>query len=198
MNVDEIGSILSKASARFSGRDIESQVEQEGFGLSSVSNYFNNWFDTQQQQPQEPESFFNGMFTLTRQQRMYGFIMMIGLGLLCLFIACLMLPYILFTARKFAFMYTVGNLCLLCSTMFLQGAQHQLKTMFNQERWMPTSIWLVYMVLTFLCAIKIGNIVLTMMLIFIQVIAMAWYLLTFIPFGMRIVNMFYSTIRSFV
>ena len=94
--------VLRQAAARLSGRnsavDLEAQESStnESF-LNPLTNYMGQWFGKEQE---EDQSFFAGMFTLTRQQRMYGFVMSLALGLLCVFIACLMLPYILITSRK--------------------------------------------------------------------------------------------------
>lgn len=67
---------------------------------SGVSGGVGGWFSTNKDQEEEQISYFSGMFTLTRQQRMYGFVMCLALGLLCIFIACMMLPSILITSRK--------------------------------------------------------------------------------------------------
>lgn len=52
-------------------------------------------------------------------------------------------------------MYTVGNLFLAFSTMFLVGPMQQLKTMFNEDRRIPSMIYLISMVLTLVVAIKV-------------------------------------------
>ena len=93
-------------------------------------------------------------------------------------------------------MYTVGNLLLVTSTIFLMGPTQQMKTMFNQDRWIPSTIYLSSMLLTLIVAIKFGYMVLVMALIIVQLMAMGWYLLTYIPFGMRIVSGLLTGIRS--
>jgi hypothetical protein len=184
--------LFHQAAARLSGRSIDLE-SQESIGF--FGNYFNQFFDYQSQEPKET-SLFDGIFSLTRQQRMYGFIFSITAGVLCIFISCLMLPYILLTAQKFAFMYTVGNLFLVFSTMFLVGPKQQLKTMFNEDRRIPSMIYLLSLMLTLVVAIKFGYMMLVMILIFVQLFSMAWYILTYIPFGMRIICGLFTALRS--
>lgn len=117
----------------------------------------------------QDNGFFSGICTLTRTQRIWGFILSIVLGTLCMFLSTIFLPTILVTSRKFALLYTLGNLLLVgrfvikdvsvycfCSTTFLMGPMQQLKTMFNRERVVPSVLYLTSMILTIVCAIQVS------------------------------------------
>jgi hypothetical protein len=60
----------------------------------------------------------NGVFEISRTQKFYGFIITFCLGLFSIFLSTLFLPTILITSRKFAFLYSVGNLLLLFRYFF--------------------------------------------------------------------------------
>jgi hypothetical protein len=199
-----IQSFLSTAGNRLStfasNNDIEIQIPQ----TSDISNYFGSFFGSsasnEQQMQQLPSSqtfWLEGVFVISQKQRMYGFIMSIGLGLFCITLSTLFLPSILLTSRKFAFLYTLGNLLLVGSTMFLVGPVQQIKTMFgNRERLIPSCVYCFSMIITLICAIQGWNVAVIMTFIIIQLIAMGWYILTYIPFGQRMCGLLFSVFRS--
>ena len=83
-----------------SNYDIEAQ---QPINTGLFSSFFN-----QTTTPASEPSFFSGMFSLTRTQRVVGFFICLALGILCLFICAFLLPTILFVSRKFAVLYTLG------------------------------------------------------------------------------------------
>jgi hypothetical protein len=169
-----------------------------------ISNFFGSFFggsasnEQQMQQLPSGQSFWlEGIFSMTQTQRMYGFILSIGLGIFCIVLSTMFLPSIIFTSRKFAFLYTLGNLLLVGSTMFLIGPWQQLKTMFgNKERLIPSSVYCFSMLVTLTCALQGWNVAIIMTFIIVQMIAMGWYLLTYIPFGQRMFGLLFSAFRS--
>ncbi|XP_005443166.2 vesicle transport protein SFT2A-like isoform X2 [Falco biarmicus] len=82
-----------------------------------------------------------------------------------------------------AVFYTLGNIAALASTCFLMGPVKQLKAMFEPKRLIATILVLLFLVLT-LCAVfwwnKKG---LALLFCILQMLAMTWYSLSYIPFA---------------
>lgn len=96
--------------------EIEEETPESWYSFSNIKNKLKN-LSPFTQPPEEPQSFFeqlessiNGYITLSYTQRLYGFLFTFGLGLLCFFIAVMLLSGILLTARIFAVFYTLGNI----------------------------------------------------------------------------------------
>ncbi|KAL1023426.1 hypothetical protein UPYG_G00040670 [Umbra pygmaea] len=82
----------------------------------------------------------------------------------------------------FIIFYTFGNICSLCSTMFLMGPVKQLKRMCDKTRALATTIMLTCLVLTLCAAFWWKNFGLALLFCILQCIAFAWYGLSYIPF----------------
>ncbi|WAR15339.1 SFT2-like protein [Mya arenaria] len=78
----------------------------------------NGWFSQAQKDP-----FFPG---LSKKQRILGF-------------ACLYIPMLVLKARKFAMLYTLGSLFIICSFSMLWGPWNHIKHLFSQDR-LPFSL----------------------------------------------------------
>lgn len=124
---------------------------------------------------------------LTYRQRLYGFGICFGIGFLIEICSFGMLTA-LFTGRagRYAFMYTLGNVVGLSGTFFLCGPRRQCQRMKSERRWIVSVVFVSSMVLTLTMAV-IGGFPLRGLLIFVCVLvqwcALAWYTLSFIPFG---------------
>jgi hypothetical protein len=59
-------------------------------------------------------------------------------------------------SNKFALMYTMANLLLLGSTMFLVGFKRQLANMFNENRVHASLAYLVSLALTVYCGLNVS------------------------------------------
>jgi hypothetical protein len=89
----------------------------------------------------------------------------------------------LLTPSVFAIFYTFGNILSLSSLCFLSGPCNQLKNMFKQKRILATTIYLVMMILTLVCAFKGQPAIVVFIFAFLQFLAMCWYTITYIPYG---------------
>jgi hypothetical protein len=181
--------IQNKLSSTFAttNKDIlESQEPQ--------TSWYNSLFG--QSQPEQPPGYFDGIFSLTRGQRMWGFFISIGMGVFCLFLCLMFLPNILFVARKFAVIYTLGTCLLLGSTMFIVGPTSQIQSMMTRERFIPSVVYFSATILTVLSAFTLQNTMIMLFLIFAQIFALAWYILSYIPFGQRICSGMFSAFTS--
>ncbi|RKP10657.1 Got1/Sft2-like family-domain-containing protein [Thamnocephalis sphaerospora] len=111
--------------------------------------------------------------TLTKKQRLYGWLMCFVIGFILTILSTLCLLTLNITG--FAIIYTLGNLISLGSTGFLIGPLRQLKTMFAKVRVFATIIYLVLLVATLVEAITLKNFVLTIILCILQFCALFWY-----------------------
>lgn len=154
-----------------------SRNNEEGEGLFGTSNTEGS-NNTKEQ--------LCGYFTLTKKQRLYGFIyaFCIGLGLSILGIILLAVGSVV----GFAVCYSLGTLCALASSGFLWGPVSQLKSMFKETRWLTTLIMLVFVALTLMAAFWWDSAGLCFLFVFCQFLAWIWYCLSYIPFARRAVT----------
>lgn len=94
---------------------------------------------------------------------------------------------------SFGVLFTLGNLCSIGSTLFLAGPVHQVKNMFNEGRWIATTVYMVAMVLTILTAVFLQEGILVIILCLFQYGAMWWYFLTYVPFARDAIK---ATVRN--
>uniref|UniRef100_A0AAX7VDH2 Vesicle transport protein n=1 Tax=Astatotilapia calliptera TaxID=8154 RepID=A0AAX7VDH2_ASTCA len=111
----------------------------------------------------------NQASTLGWGTRIKGFIACFVVGAACtvLGVCVLFLPKIGITL--FIVFYTFGNICALCSTMFLMGPMKQLKRMCDKTRALATTLMLW------------KNFGLALLFVILQVLSFTWYSLSYIP-----------------
>ncbi|XP_061539768.1 SFT2 domain containing 2a isoform X2 [Phycodurus eques] len=124
----------------------------------------------------------NEASTLGWGTRVKGFIACFVVGGVCaiLGVCLLFLPRI--GLILFIVFYTFGNICALCSTMFLLGPMKQLKRMCDKTRALATTIMITCLVLTLCAVFWWKNFGLALFFVILQVLSFAWYSLSYIPF----------------
>mmetsp|Transcript_1712 Transcript_1712/g.3839 ORF Transcript_1712/g.3839 Transcript_1712/m.3839 type:complete len:175 (+) Transcript_1712:25-549(+) len=125
--------------------------------------------------------------TLTKMQRLYGFAFCFGLGVFLSFMSTFFL-FPIPRVKKFAVIYTFGNLLSMGCTCFLVGPWSQIKNMFKSHRLLATCTYLGFIFLTLLAALKLENLLLTLVCLICQCCALVWYCLTYLPFGQRMLK----------
>uniref|UniRef100_A0A3B3YE44 Vesicle transport protein n=1 Tax=Poecilia mexicana TaxID=48701 RepID=A0A3B3YE44_9TELE len=123
----------------------------------------------------------NEASTLGWGTRIKGFIACFVVGAACtvLGVCMLFLPRIGLTL--FIVFYTFGNICALCSTMFLMGPMKQLKRMCDKTRALATAIMITCLVLTLCAAFWWKNFGLALLFCILQILSFSWYSLSYIP-----------------
>ncbi|KAK2453193.1 vesicle transport protein SFT2B [Trifolium repens] len=125
-----------------------------------------------------------GLCSLSTTQRIYGFAACLIAGL-----ACMLLSMIVFAKlMKFAILFTFGNLLAVGSTGFLLGPTQQMAMMFDPIRVFATAIYLGCVVIALICGLLIHSKVLTLLAIIVEIGALIWYSLSYIPFARRMVS----------
>lgn len=131
---------------------------------------------------------------LSYQQRLMGFFIVMGMGLVFMFFAFMMAPMVAIVPRKFAFFLTVGNLFCLCSTVFLVGFRYQMQYMFQANRFEAACLYLGSVVMTLLCALWLKTSIGCILFAALQVACLLWYALSFIPYARQTVGLVWSTV----
>lgn len=149
------------------------------------------WFSTSQDSTQTEDS--GGWFSdaqhdpllssLSKKQRIVGFMGCILMGVLCFVMAGFYAPVLLLKARKFALLYTLGSLFIVCSFSLLWGPVNHVKHICSAGRLPFTSVYFGSMFATLYFALSVRSTALTALFAAIQVIAVVWYIVSYIPGG---------------
>lgn len=129
----------------------------------------------------EGDSAFGSIFSLSRTQRLYGFIGCLVIGFALSLLGSILLFLGLLGA--FASLYAVGTVISLIGTGFLIGFAKQLRLMFKPVRIAATIVFLASIGLVFVGAFVIGSDVLCIVFVIIEYLAYSWYSLSYIPYA---------------
>jgi len=131
---------------------------------------------------------------LSFKTRFYGFVACAGIGICLSVLGTIML--IFFSTKIFSILYSLGNLCTLCSTGFLIGPWKQVQQMTDPNRLIATIVFFLALGTTLAIALTNGNAGLCMLCVIIQMCAFVWYSISYIPFAREFVISVGSTIMS--
>ncbi|KAL1115834.1 hypothetical protein AAG570_006124 [Ranatra chinensis] len=159
-----------------------------GISVSVSMPKVSGWFSRKQESQEESESWLASAQkdccpTLSRFQRITGFCICVFMGLFCFTLAAMYLPVLLLKARKFALLYTMGSLFLICSFSFLWGPLHHVRHLLSRERLAFTSCYAGSLCATLYFALYQQSTPLTILFAVIQIIALLWFLVSYIPGG---------------
>jgi hypothetical protein len=124
--------------------------------------------------------------TMTKKQRLYAFLACFAAGV---FVSLISSVFIwTFNYVGFGICYSFGNILAILSTLFIMGPWSQLKSMFHPNRALATCIYLGALVATLAVAFTLKNGMLVLALVLVQLLALFWYSLSYIPFGRALVT----------
>ncbi|XP_060923265.1 vesicle transport protein SFT2A-like [Limanda limanda] len=124
----------------------------------------------------------NQATTLAWGSRVRGFLVCFILGLFMCGLSTFMMWIPEVGMAVFVVFYTVANISVLASIMFLVGPWRQLKTMCARERALATVLMLGCLVVTLCSALWWNNYTLALVFCLLQVLAFTWYGLSYLPF----------------
>jgi hypothetical protein len=127
---------------------------------------------------------FSEATTLNKTQRVYGFLICLGCAVFFGFISSLFVVM----PTKFAVLFTFANIFAIASTMFLSGPLTHAKKMMEKGRIVATVIYFSSMGLTLFCAIHLHSAILTLLAMIVQLAALAWYCLSYIPYARQLAS----------
>lgn len=135
--------------------------------------------------------------SLSKKQRIIGFMMCISLGVFCFFMCSLYVPVLVFKARKFAVLYTLGSLFFLMSFSALWGPVNHLKHLFSGDRLLFSLVYFLTIAATLYFSMWQRSFFMTILCALVQILAMAWYIISYIPGGQTGLKFFYRIFYSF-
>ncbi|CAF4790309.1 unnamed protein product [Rotaria sp. Silwood1] len=136
--------------------------------------------------------------SLTRKQRILGFMMCIAMGLLCMALATLYIPVIILKARKFAVLFSFGSLFFLSSFSMLWGPVNHFKHLTNIDR-LPFSItYVITLIGTIYYSVWIRSYFFTIIFVLLQLGALVWYIVSYIPGGTHGLKFFSKLFYTFI
>lgn len=149
----------------------------------------NNWFTKAQSDPLLP--------SLSKKQRILGFVMCLLLGSFCFSLSALYVPMLVLRARKFAMLFTLGSLFFMFSFSLLWGPVNHLRHLFSAGRLAFTSAYLFTLLGTLYFSLWFKSTVLTIIFAISQVITLIWFIVSYIPGGQTgmkfFTKLFYAT-----
>ena len=128
--------------------------------------------------------------SLSKKQRIFGFLTSLGLGLFFFSFATIYVPVIVLKARKFALLFSLGSLFTLGSFSFLWGPWNHIKHLFGKERLPFTSVYFGTLAATLYFALGLQSYLLTTMAAVCQVLALLWFVISYIPGGQTGIKFF--------
>ncbi|XP_033109077.1 protein transport protein SFT2-like [Anneissia japonica] len=121
--------------------------------------------------------------TLSKRQRFLGFFTLLLMGVFCFVMAGFIAPFIVLKSRKFALLYTMGSLFTISSFSLLWGPWAHLKHLCSIQRLPFTVAYFGTMTATLYFAMVTKSAGLTSICAICQVIALCWYIISYIPGG---------------
>ena len=132
-----------------------------------------------------PSLFQDDFCGLGRLQRYTAFLVLMGLALFCFMIAFMTLPMLVVFPAKFAISYSMGSLISLFSVALLKGFRAHFYHLISKERILFTGLYLGSMIATLVAALGSSHhYILTIFFSLVQMVALFWYLTSYLPFSM--------------
>ncbi|URE21584.1 Got1/Sft2-like family [Musa troglodytarum] len=134
-------------------------------------------------------SFVSDSLFLPLGQRLYGFAASLVIG----FAFVLLSLIVFYRPIKFGIMFTFGNILAVGSTAFLIGPVQQARMMLDPVRIYATAIYVGSAIVALVCALWIHSKMLTLIAIIIEICALVWYSLSYVPFARRMVSELFAS-----
>eukprot|EP00127_Corallochytrium_limacisporum_P003285 Clim_evm134s147 gene=Clim_evmTU134s147 len=122
-----------------------------------------------------------GMCELSRMERIYGFVTCFAVGFLLSAVSIISLSF--GNIKGFATLYSFGNIVSLMSSCFFSGPVAQTKRMFDQSRMVASLVMILSIILCLISAVVLDSLLLTIVFLCVEMAAMLWYMLSYIPGG---------------
>lgn len=135
----------------------------------------NSWFTKAQSDPLLP--------SLTKKQRILGFVTFLLMGTLFFSLSFLYIPLIVLRARKFSLLFTLGSIFFLMSFSLLWGPVNHLRHLFSAGRLPFTCMYFTTLFGTLYFAVWLKYTLLTVIFAIGQVITLVWFVVSYIPGG---------------
>jgi hypothetical protein len=132
------------------------------------------------------------------KERLTTFVILAVAGTICMLLAFTFLPMIIFSPHKFAVLFTIGSVLWLSGFSVMRGHKEFVSHLTSRER-LPFSLsYGLSLVGTVYCSLIMGSYVLTLVFSAIQIIALSYFLVSYIPGGTGALTMLGGLVGSSV
>ena len=104
-------------------------------------------------------------------------------GIVCMIFAFTFLPFVIISPHKFALLFTLGSALMLASFSFLRGHVAFVKHLSSIERLPFSGSYIISLIGTLYSSLVMGSYLLTMIFSIIQIVALLYFLVSYIPGG---------------
>ena len=118
---------------------------------------------------------------LTATQRLIGFFVTAFLGMFSGFLSLIAIG--LLRIRKFGILFAICNMMVIASTGMLVGFKKQMRSLFEQKRYVATIGMCVGMTITMFFAFRWKKLIGVLLGIIIEFVSFSYYALSYIPYG---------------
>mmetsp|Transcript_41072 Transcript_41072/g.89749 ORF Transcript_41072/g.89749 Transcript_41072/m.89749 type:complete len:146 (-) Transcript_41072:83-520(-) len=108
------------------------------------------------------------------------------------------LPMIVFAPQKFALLFTLGSLCFMASFSILRGHIAFFRHLISRSRILFSTTYVLSMLGTLWASLVYRSYVLTVVFSSVQVTALVWFLVSYIPGGRRALGFAWSIAWRFM
>lgn len=122
-------------------------------------------------------------FQLSRFERLIGFACCLFGSLLCFALSFFMFPVLALRPRKFGMIWSMGSILFLVSFGILQGPKTYILHLISPGRVLFTSVFVGSVVLTLYSSVVLKSSLLTIVSSLIEIFAVAYYSVSYFPFG---------------
>ncbi|XP_050440573.1 uncharacterized protein LOC126845743 [Adelges cooleyi] len=123
--------------------------------------------------------------TLTKKQRIFGFMICVCVSCLMFSLSALYLPVLLLKARKFAILYSAGSIFAFASVSFLTGPLNHFKYVTSKEKLPFVFGYIITLILTLYFSLFMQSTPFTLLFLTVHLVLIFWFLLNSIPFGQK-------------
>lgn len=135
--------------------------------------------------------------SLSKKQRIIGFMTSLILGTICFGLAVSFLPMLIVNPRKFSLLFTLGSVFTLSSFSFLWGPYSHMVHLFSKDRLPFTLVYFSTLIATLYFAMGLQSAILTPIAAILQVLALLWFVISYIPGGQTGLKFFTKLFSGF-
>ncbi|ODV81001.1 SFT2-domain-containing protein [Suhomyces tanzawaensis NRRL Y-17324] len=136
-------------------------------------------------------------FTLSRFERLIGFIACLAGSIFCFFLSFFLFPVLALRPRKFGLIWSMGSILFLVSFGILQGPRAYVLHLISPTRIVFTGVFVGSVFATLYSAVILKSSLLTIVTSAIEILAVAYYTVSYFPFGATTLTWFTSYIAGY-
>lgn len=137
-------------------------------------------------------------FALSRLERLIGFACCLGFSILCFVICFFMFPILALKPRKFGLLWSMGSLLFVISFGILQGPTAYARHLLSSNRIVFTGVFFGSVLATLYSAVVLKSSILTIITSVIELFAIAYYTVSYFPFGAQTLTFFSSYVMGYL